>query len=78
MKEKNKILKLSKIFEDYIDDHEELEHVGSGMMLDKNPERDVDVRYKGKDYLLTISKIQLKRKKQQYPLKEPLLNSGLI
>ena len=26
--------------------------------LDKNPERDVDVRYKGKDYLLTISKIQ--------------------
>ena len=58
MKEKNKILKLSKIFEDFIDDHEELEHVGSGMMLDKNPERDVDVRYKGKDYLLTISKIQ--------------------
>ena len=30
----------------------------SGMMLDKNPERDIDVRYKGKDYLLTISKIQ--------------------
>ena len=58
MKEKNKILKLSKIFEDFIDDHEELEHVGSGMMLDQNPERDVDVRYKGKDYLLTISKIQ--------------------
>ena len=52
------ILKLSKIFEDFIDDHEELEHVGSGMMLDKNPERDVNVRYKGKDYLLTISKIQ--------------------
>ena len=58
MKEKNKILKLSKILEDFIDDHEELEHVGSGMMLDKNTERDVDVRYKGKDYLLTISKIQ--------------------
>ena len=28
------ILKLSKIFENFIDDHEELEHVGSGMMLD--------------------------------------------
>ena len=55
---KMQILKLSKIFEDFIDNHEELEHVGSGMMLDKNPERDVDVRYKGKDYLLTISKIQ--------------------
>ena len=52
------ILKLSKLFEDFIDDHKELEHVGSGMMLDKNPERDIDVRYKGKDYLLTISKIQ--------------------
>ena len=58
MKEKNKILKLSKIFEDFIDDHKELEHVGSGIMLDKNPERDIDVRYKGKDYLLTISRIR--------------------
>ena len=29
------ILKLSKIIEDFIDDHKELEHVGSGMMLDK-------------------------------------------
>ncbi len=60
MKEKKgnmQILKLSKIFEDFIDDHEELEHVGSGIMIDKNPERDIDVRYKGKDYLLTISKI---------------------
>ena len=58
MKEKNKILKLSKIFEDFIDDHKELEHVGSGIMLDKNPERDIDVRYKGKDYLLTITRIR--------------------
>ena len=52
------ILELSKIIEDFIDDHKELENVGSGMMLDKNPERDIDVRYKGKDYLLTISEIQ--------------------
>ena len=51
------ILKLSKIIENFIDDHKELEHIGSGMMLDKNPERDIDVRYKGKDYLLTISEI---------------------
>ena len=57
-KKEMQILKLSKIIEDFIDDHKELEHVGSGMMLDKNPERDIDVRYKGKDYLLTISKIQ--------------------
>ena len=56
MKEKNNILKLSKIIEDFIDDHKDLEHTGSGMMLDKNPERDIGVRYKGKDYLITISK----------------------
>ena len=57
-KKEMQILKLSKIIEDFIDDHKELEHVGSGMMLDKNPERDIDVRYKGKDYLLTIGEIQ--------------------
>ena len=51
------ILKLSKIIEDFIDDHKELEYVGSGILLDKNPERDIDVRYKEKDYLITISKI---------------------
>ena len=51
------ILKLSKIIEDFIDNHEDLEHVGSGMMLAKNPERDIDVRYKNKDYLITISRI---------------------
>jgi len=56
-KKEMQILKLSKIIEDFIDDHKELEHVGSGMMLAKNPERDIDVRYKGKNYLLTISKI---------------------
>ena len=57
-KKEMQILKLSKIIEDFIDDHKELEHVGSGLMLDKNPERDIDVRYKGKDYLLTMSAIQ--------------------
>ena len=57
-KKEMQILKLSKIIEDFIDDHKELEHVGSGLMSDKNPERDIDVRYKGKDYLLTISEIQ--------------------
>ena len=51
------ILKLSKIIENFINDHKELKHIGSGMMLDKNPERDIEVRYKGKDYLITISKI---------------------
>ena len=58
MKGNMQILKLSKIIENFIDDHKELEHVGSGIMLDKNPERDIDVRYKGKDYLLTISRIR--------------------
>ena len=53
------ILKLSKIIEDFIDDHEDLEHTGSGMMLAKNPERDIDVRYKGEDYIITIRKMEI-------------------
>ena len=51
------ILELSKIIEDFIDKNKDIEHTGSGMLLDQNPERDIDVRYKGKDYLLTISKV---------------------
>ena len=51
------ILKLSKIIENFIDKHKSIHEIGRGMWMDKNPERDIDVRYKGKDYLLTISKI---------------------
>ena len=53
------ILKLSKIFEDFIDKHKDIDDTGRGMWLDKNPERDIDVRYKGEDYIITIRKMEI-------------------
>jgi hypothetical protein len=53
---KYNILKLSKIFENFIDKHKSLNHNGSGMLLDKNPERDLEVEYKGDLYIITIRK----------------------
>ena len=53
---KYNILKLSKIFENFIDKHKSLNNNGSGMLLDKNPERDLEVEYKGDLYIITIRK----------------------
>ena len=50
------ILILSEIFENFIDKHKSLNHNGSGMLLDKNPERDLEVEYKGDLYIITIRK----------------------
>ena len=55
---KYNILKLSKIFENFIDKHKSLNHNGSGMLLDKNPERDLEVEYKGDLYIITIRKMK--------------------
>jgi predicted RNA-binding protein YlxR (DUF448 family) len=53
------ILRLSKIIEDFIDKHKNLENTGRGMWLDpKNPERDLDVRYRGEDYVITIRRME--------------------
>ena len=51
------ILKLSSIFEKFIDKHKDLEGTGRGLLIDKNPERDIEIRYKGKDYVLTIRRM---------------------
>ena len=53
------LLKLSKIFENFIDKHKSLNHNGSGMLLDKNPERDLDIMYKGQNYVITIRKMEV-------------------
>ena len=53
---KYNILKLSEIFENFIDKHKSLNPNGSGMLLDKNPERDLEVEYKGDLYIITIRK----------------------
>ena len=52
------ILKLSKIFEDFIDKQKQINDIGRGMWLDKNPERDLDIEYKGENYVITIRKME--------------------
>ena len=52
-----KLLELSKIFEDFITKHKLIEDTGRGMFFDDNPERDIDIRYKNTDFVLTIRKM---------------------
>ena len=52
------ILTLSEIFEKFIDKHKDIEEIGRGMWMDKNPERDIDVMYKGKNYVITIRRME--------------------
>jgi len=53
------ILKLSKIFENFIDKHKEIDEIGRGMWFDKEPERDLDIKYKGQNYVITIRKMEV-------------------
>jgi hypothetical protein len=54
----HKLLKLSKLFENFIDNTPGLNETGHGTFLDgKKTERDIDVKYKGVDYVLTIRKM---------------------
>ena len=52
------ILKLSKIFEDFIDKHKSIHEIGRGIWIDKNPERDIDVMYKKENYVITIRRME--------------------
>ena len=56
----SRVLEIGNIFQRFMDKHKTLENVGSGFWINESnyPERDLDIGYKGKDYLLTISKIQ--------------------
>ena len=53
------ILKLCKIFEDFIDIHKDINDIGRGMWFDKEPERDLDIMYKGQNYVITIRKMEV-------------------
>ena len=58
IKAMNKLLKLSKLFENFIDNTPDLNEMGRGTFLDgKKSERDIDVIYKGTAYVLTIRKM---------------------
>ena len=53
------LLKLSKIFEDFIDKHKDINDIGRGMWFDKEAERDLDIMYKGQNYVITIRKMEV-------------------
>lgn len=53
-----KLLELSKIFENFIDKHKSIKDTGRGIFLNNNPERDIEIRYKNTDYVLTIRKME--------------------
>ena len=58
IKAMNKLLKLSKLFENFIDNTPDLNEMGRGTFLDgKNSERDIDIRYKEQDYVVTIRRM---------------------
>ena len=42
----------------FIEEHKELENTGRGMWFDKEPERDLDIKYKKQDYVLTIRRME--------------------
>ena len=52
-----KLLEVSEIFEKLVDKHKHIEETGRGMWMDTNPERDIDIRYKGQDYVVTIRRM---------------------
>ena len=54
----SKLFEVSEIFEKFVDKHKHIEETGHGTFLDgKKTERDIDVKYKGVDYVLTIRKM---------------------
>ena len=53
----SKLLEVSEIFEKFVDKHKHIEETGRGMWMDTNPERDIDIRYKGQDYVVTIRRM---------------------
>jgi hypothetical protein len=54
-----KLLKVSKIFEDFIDQHNLIEGSDRGTMLSENPERDIVINFKNNAYLLTIKQTEV-------------------
>ena len=56
------ILKLSKIFEDFIDKHKSIHELGSGMCMSKSQERDHDVMYKKETYDRNRSRVETHKK----------------
>ena len=56
----SRVLEIGNIFQKFMDKHKNLECVGSGFWMNstKEFERDLEINYKGKEYLITIAEVE--------------------
>ena len=56
----SRVLEIGNIFQRFMDKHKFLNNTGSGFFINalNEPERDLEFRYKNKNYLLTISEVE--------------------
>jgi hypothetical protein len=54
------VLEIGNIFQRFMDKHKNLECVGSGFWINntKEFERDLEINYKGKEYIVTIAEVE--------------------
>jgi len=56
----SRVLEIGNIFQRFMDKHKNLECVGSGFYINNTMEfeRDLEIKYKGKEYIITIAKVE--------------------
>ena len=56
----SRVLEIGNIFQRFMDKHKNLQCVGSGFHINysKEFERDLEINYKGKEYLITIAEVE--------------------
>ena len=56
----SRVLEIGNIFQRFMDKHKNLKCVGSGLYINntKEFERDLEINYKGKEYLITIAEVE--------------------
>ena len=56
----SRVLEIGNIFQKVMDKHKFLNNTGSGFWINpfNSPERDLEFRYKNKNYLLTIAEVE--------------------
>mgnify|MGYP003638782481 FL=1 len=56
----SRVLEIGNIFQKFMDKHRNLECVGSGFWINNTNEfeRDLEINYKGKEYILTIAEVE--------------------
>jgi hypothetical protein len=56
----SRVLEIGNIFQRFMDKHKNLECVGSGFWINNTNEfeRDLEINYKGKEYIITIAEVE--------------------